>query len=557
MAWCSANLATAQYLILVWLVFFPDLFGRFVLFVYLCGIIANFKHHFTIMENKKLALNANPVVAFLQKEPHEFTKQDIIRFISENQIRMVNFMYPGGDGKLKTLNFVISNLDYLNTILTCGERVDGSSLFSFIEASSSDLYVIPRFSTAFVDPFAEIPTLCLLCSFFDKDGQPLASSPEQTLRRAAEAFRQVTGMEYEAMGELEYYVIKPTEPVYPAIDQRGYHESAPYAKTNDFRARCMHCIAQAGGQIKYGHSEVGNFEQDGLTYEQNEIEFLPVPVCDAADQLMVAKWVIRNLAWREGLNVTFAPKITTGKAGSGLHVHMRITKDGQNQMLASAPTNSRYGSPLSDDALRMIAGMMTLASSITAFGNKNPTSYFRLVPHQEAPTNVCWGDRNRSVLVRVPLGWTAKTDMSSLANPLETPELLDTTQKQTVEMRSPDGSADIYQLLAGLCVACRYGFEMQDALAVAEKNYVDVNIHDAANADKLATLAQLPDSCEASADCLEQQRAVFEAHGVFSPTMIDGIIRQLRAFGDRTLRADIAGDQKRIAQLVREFFHCG
>ena len=534
------------------------------------------------MENEKLALNANPVVAFLQKEPREFTLQDIIRFVTENQIRMVNFMYPGGDGKLKTLNFVVSDLAYLKTILTCGERVDGSSLFSFIQASSSDLYVIPRFATAFVDPFAEIPTLCLLCSFFDKDGQPLASSPEQTLRRAAEAFRQVTGMEYEAMGELEYYVIKPTENVYPAIDQRGYHESAPYAKTNDFRQRCMHYIAQAGGQIKYGHSEVGNFEQSGLTYEQNEIEFLPVAVCDAADQLMVAKWVIRNLAWREGLNVTFAPKITTGKAGSGLHIHMRITKDGQNMMLTDH-ARPQFGSPLSDDALRMIAGMMDLAPSITAFGNKNPTSYFRLVPHQEAPTNVCWGDRNRSVLVRVPLGWTAKTDMSALANESPTPNSPEekgenttpaivvtskaspsvgglkgaSSQKQTVEMRSPDGSADIYQLLAGLCVACRHGFEMQEALAVAERNYVDVNIHDAANADRLATLAQLPDSCAASADCLEQQRAVFEERGVFSPAMIDGIISQLRAFGDRTLRADVANDQERIAQLVREFFHCG
>ena len=211
------------------------------------------------MENERLALNANPVVAFLQKEPRDFTTEDIINFIRQNNIRMVNFMYPGGDGKLKTLNFVISDQAYLRTILTCGERVDGSSLFSFIEASSSDLYVLPRFSTAFVDPFSEIPTLCLLCSFFDKNGQPLASSPEQTLRRAAETFKQVTGMEYEAMGELEYYVIKPTENVYLAIDQRGYHESAPYAKTNDFRTRCMYYIAQTGGQIKYGHSEVGNF----------------------------------------------------------------------------------------------------------------------------------------------------------------------------------------------------------------------------------------------------------------------------------------------------------
>ena len=508
------------------------------------------------MENNRLALNANRVVAFLQKLPQEFTKQDIIRFIEENQIKMVNFMYPGGDGKLKTLNFVISDRAYLETILTCGERVDGSSLFSFIQASASDLYVLPRFSTAFVDPFSEIPTLCLLCSYFDKDGQPLSSSPEQTLRRAAKAFRDVTGMDYEAMGELEYYVIKPAEGVYPAIDQRGYHESAPYAKTNDFRTRCMYYIAQTGGQIKYGHSEVGNFEQDGLVYEQNEIEFLPVPVCEAADQLMIAKWVIRNLAWREGLNVTFAPKITTGKAGSGLHVHMRITKDGRNMMLTGQP-RPQFGTPLSDDALRMIGGMMDLAPSITAFGNKNPTSYFRLVPHQEAPTNVCWGDRNRSVLVRVPLGWTAKSDMSALANPLEPASDFDTTQKQTVEMRSPDGSADIYQLLAGLCVACRHGFEMQNALELAEKNYVDVNIHDAANADKLATLAQLPDSCEASADCLEKQRAAFEAHGVFSATMIDGIIAQLRSFADRTLRADITGDEQKIAALVEQYFHCG
>lgn len=508
------------------------------------------------MTNNRLALNANPVVSFLQKLPQEFTKQDIIRFIEENQIKMVNFMYPGGDGKLKTLNFVISDRAYLETILTCGERVDGSSLFSFIQASASDLYVLPRFSTAFVDPFSEIPTLCLLCSYFDKDGQPLSSSPEQTLRRAAKAFRDVTGMDYEAMGELEYYVIKPTEEVYPAIDQRGYHESAPYAKTNDFRTRCMYYIAQTGGQIKYGHSEVGNFTQDGLTYEQNEIEFLPVPVCEAADQLMIAKWVIRNLAWREGLNVTFAPKITTGKAGSGLHVHMRITKDGRNMMLTDQP-RPQFGTPLSDDALRMIGGMMDLAPSITAFGNKNPTSYFRLVPHQEAPTNVCWGDRNRSVLVRVPLGWTAKSNMSALANPLEDDTKQDTTQKQTVEMRSPDGSADIYQLLAGLCVACRHGFEMQNALEVAEKNYVDVNIHDAANADKLATLAQLPDSCEASADCLEQQRKVFEEHGVFSTTMIDGIIAQLRAFHDRTLRTDITGDEQKIAALVEQYFHCG
>ena len=501
------------------------------------------------MDNKELMLNANNLVAALQKPASQFTRADIIRYIQENEIKMVNFMYPAGDGKLKTLNFVINNLDYLETILTCGERVDGSSLFSFIQAGSSDLYVMPRYSTAFLDPFSEIPTLCMLCSFFDKDGNPLESSPEHTLKKACDAFREVTGMEFHAMGELEYYVIFSDEGLYPAVDQRGYHESAPYAKANDFRTLCMKYVAQTGGQIKYGHSEVGNFTQDGNTYEQNEIEFLPVPAQQAADQLVIAKWVIRNLAYQMGLNVTFAPKITVGKAGSGLHIHMRMLKDGRNMMVSNGV--------LSDDARRMIAGMMDLAPAITAFGNKNPMAYFRLVPHQEAPTNVCWGDRNRSVLVRVPLGWTAGVDMCTKANPLEQPGNYDTSLKQTVEMRSPDGSADVYQLIAGLCVACRHGFEMENALDVAKRTYVDVNIHDKANEDRLEQLAQLPDSCVASADCLEKMRAVFEEYDVFSPAMIDGIIKQLRDFNDATLRKDVENNPEELQQLVNTYFHCG
>ena len=443
------------------------------------------------------SMHANPLVAKLQKPASEFTKADIVSYIKENGITMVNFMYPAADGRLKTLNFVINDAAYLDAILTCGERVDGSSLFPFIEAGSSDLYVIPRFCTAFIDPFAEQPTLSMLCSFFNKDGEPLESSPEHTLRKACRAFTEVTGMEFQAMGELEYYVISEDSGMFPATDQRGYHESAP----------------------------------------------------QAADQLMIAKWIIRNLAYQYGYDITFAPKITAGKAGSGLHIHMRIMKDGKNQMLKDGV--------LSETARKAIAGMMELAPSITAFGNTNPTSYFRLVPHQEAPTNICWGDRNRSVLVRVPLGWSAKTDMCMIANPLEAPSNYDTTQKQTVEMRSPDGSADLYQLIAGLAVACRCGFEMPDALEIADRTYVNVNIHKKENEDKLKQLAQLPDSCVASADCLEKQRAAFEKYNVFSPAMIDGIISKLRAYEDRTLRSEVQDSPEEMLKLVEKYFHCG
>ncbi len=500
--------------------------------------------------NANLKMIPNKLVGMIGKPAKEFTKQDIINVIEENEIEMVNFMYPAGDGRLKTLNFVINDHDYLESILTCGERVDGSSLFSFIDAQSSDLYVIPRYRTAFLDPFAEIPTLTMLCSFFNKDGEPLQSAPEYTLHKACEAFTEVTGMEYYAMGELEYYVISEDDGMFPATDQRGYHESAPYAKTNDFRTMCMSYIAKTGARIKYGHSEVGNFTLDGKVFEQNEIEFLPVPAEECADALMLAKWVIRNLGYQYGYDVTFAPKITTGKAGSGLHIHMKIVKDGKNMMLDE-------NGVISDSARRAIAGMMDLAESITSFGNTNPISYFRLVPNQEAPTSVCWGDRNRSVLVRVPLGWSGQSDMAAIANPGQVSDLSEKEGKQTVEIRSADGSANIYLLLASLAVACRHGFEMVDALDVAERCYVDVNIHKAENQEKLSKLAQLPDSCVASAECLKRQRNVYEEYGVFTPSMITATIEKLTGYNDKTLRRDVEKDPEALEALVKSYFHCG
>ncbi len=497
--------------------------------------------------NPKIQLNPNELVQFLQKEPQQFRKDDIIRFISENEIKMVNFMYPADDNRLKTLNFVINSEEYLDSILTYGERVDGSSLFPFIEAGNSDLYVVPRYSTAFVDPFAAVPTLTMLASFFDKDGKPLAESPEYTLRRACEAFRETTGMDFYAMGELEYYVISDDEGMYPARDQKGYHESAPYAKFNDFRTECMSLIAQAGGQIKYGHNEVGNFTLEGKIYEQNEIEFLPIPAEQAADNLMIAKWIIRTLGSRYGYDVTFAPKITAGKAGSGLHIHFKLMQGDSNMMTR--------GGALSDEAKKAIAGILEYAPAITAMGNKVPTSYFRLVPHQEAPTAVCWGDRNRSCLVRVPLGWTGENDMCAQANPLEAGEQRVHPQKQTAELRSADGSADVYQLIAAMAVAARIGFEMENALERAEETYVKVNIHDDAYKEQAARLKSLPASCMASADELEAAREAFEAKGVFSRRMIDGILKKLRSFDDAKLRESLQGDQ--MLEEVRKYWHCG
>jgi glutamine synthetase len=103
----------------------------------------------------------------------------------------------------------------------------------------------------------------------------------------------------------------------------------------ELRTECMAAIAATGGKIKYGHNEVGVFTEDGMLFEQNEIEFLPVPAEEAADQLVLAKWIIRGIAARKGMMVTFSPKITVGKAGSGLHIHTCMMRDGVNAMRSS------------------------------------------------------------------------------------------------------------------------------------------------------------------------------------------------------------------------------
>ena len=470
---------------------------------------------------KSNTLNTNELERFLKKKSTQFTKQDLINFIKEYEIEMLNFRYVAEDGKLKTLNFVINSEEHLDQILSTGERVDGSSLFSFIGAGSSDLYAIPKYSTAFLNPFEEIPTMDILCSYYDFEGKPLETSPEYVLKKAHKQFKEATGLTFKALGELEYYIIAPKDErgLFTAIDQKGYHESSPYAKYEHIRRQAMQYIASCGGQIKYGHSEVGNFTDNEFYYEQQEIEFLPCEAESAVEQLLVAKWVLERLCNENGVNVSFAPKLTIGKAGSGLHIHMMLEKEGKNIMVEN--------NKLSDTAKKMIAGILDLADALTAFGNTIPDSYMRLVPNQEAPTTICWGDRNRSVLVRVPLGWSAGVAMVNDANPQEKSVMEMKESKQTVEIRSGDSSADLYLYMAALVVAAQHGLEMENSLELAEKLYVDVDIHKDANKTN-KELNALPVNCSDSAERLNKKRAIFEKNNIFTQGLIDNTIVKLK-----------------------------
>jgi glutamine synthetase len=500
------------------------------------------------MRENEVALNQNSLVKYLRKPAIEFTRHDIIRYIEENEIEQVNFRYVNEAGKLRTLNFVITSRAYLESILSTGERVDGSSLFSYIDAAISDLYVIPRFKTAFVNPFSEVPTIDLFCSFYTKEGYPLPSAPENILRNASRRFTKTTGYKIKALGELEYYIIsdKDMNLDYPADDQKGYHQSTPFAKFEHIRIEAIRLLAKCGGKIKYAHSEVGNFTTEDKYYEQHEIEFNAVDVDETADQLVLGKWILRNLAYKYGVDISFAPKITVGKAGSGLHIHYMVVDEQDNNLMIE-------NDKLSPIALKTIAGILDKAKALTAFGNTIPTSYLRLVPHQEAPTNICWGETNRSALVRIPLGWILKTEMIKDANPFEIAEVPYIPGKQTAEFRVPDGSADLYHLLAGMVMAMQHGMEIEDGLEIAEKLKIEENLFE--NEDLINNLQQLPTSCDASANELEKEFSFFNQNNIFPIGTLERFVRELKSHDDKDLSEKLFQKDDEIRKLVNKFIH--
>jgi glutamine synthetase len=227
---------------------------------------------------------------------------------------------------------------------------------------------------------------------------------------------------------------------------------------------------------------------------------------------------------------------------------MLLEKDGKNVMIENGK--------LSGEALKMIAGILDVSDALTAFGNTIPTSYLRLVPGQEAPTKICWGDRNRSVLIRVPLGWSKPTSMINLANPQDSEVIQPTGVKQTVEFRAPDGSAEIYSLLAGLVMGAFHGFNMPDALQRAEKLYVDGDIFSPERREEFEQLMHLPESCWESAEKLLEKREIFEHGNVFPPKMIDALIAKLQSFHDKDLSEKLQDKTEEIRKLVIRYIHC-
>lgn len=477
----------------------------------------------------------NPLATFLNKRPDEFQREDLIRVINQKQLERITFHYTALDGRLKELKLPVSSRSRAERILAEGERVDGSSLFpGMVETSVSDLYVVPEYRTAFFNPF-DSGSLDFICRFLTKDGDRSDFVPDNILSRAINLFRKNTGLDLYALGELEFYIVSSRENnLYRPIKQQSYHESSPFFKKGDFLTEVLRHITQITDAVKYAHSEVGyldrieseNMEIDGKQAEQMEVEFLPRPIEEMADALVIARWLIRNIAQKYGFVATFTPKLAQDVAGNGLHFHLQLRENGKNIM------EGRDGR-LSESALRLVGGLCFHADALTAFGNTMAASYLRLVPNQEAPTKIFWSGLNRSALIRVPLAWSNVQDIAKTINPQETSANGDYETSKTVELRSADGSALIHLILAGVTMAADWGFKELESLEIANNLYVKSSI--SSEAGVLDAFSSLPANCMESSKVLVEKRHLFERDNIFPPAIIDHVAAALRREKDEII----------------------
>jgi glutamine synthetase len=463
-------------------------------------------------------------------------KEEIVKFISEKNIKILNLCHIPEDGRLKTLSFETADKNRISQVLEFGERVDGSNLFSFIDAGKSDIYIIPKTDRVFINHFSPIPTLNILCDYVDEHGKLLDVAPRNVLMRAEERLLSSRGIVLKALAELEFYVIAQAERMpFQGEPDKNYHESFPISGFEELRNEVLIMLANAGIPTKYGHGEAGRlFSKDGLFMEQQEIEFVSQRLAEMAENIAIAKWMIRNMCIKYGVSASFSPKVSMEHVGSGMHIHLCAINNGEN--VIANPNGT-----LSSEAMKMIGGTLKFAQSLTAFGNTTPVSYLRFIARRESPMHVCWSYRNRLALIRIPLWWSFK-GRSEVKDNL----------RETFEYRGPDPLANAFLLFAGITLAVNYGLENSDeALKIAEKLQIGQD------GSKRKRLQALPRSCSESARKLRRDRRFYEADGVFPKKLIDKSIDKLRAYKDKDLWENAADKPDKIEKVLRQYLHYG
>jgi len=422
------------------------------------------------------------------------TPKEVLAMAKENNARVVDIRFMDFPGTWQHFSVPLCELE--ESSFEDGFGFDGSSIRGWQAIDASDMLVIPDAATAKMDPFYEVPTLVLIGNIVDPITREKYSRDPRYIAQKAEAFLKSTGIgdtaffgpeaeffifdniQFESGRNFAYYEIDSDEGIwnsgrdegpnlgYKPRHKEGYFPVPPTDKFQDLRTEMMLTLEDLGIDMECQHHEVA-------TAGQAEIDMRFKPLVQMGDQLAWFKYVLKNVAYRNGRTVTFMPKPMFEDNGTGMHTHVSIWKDGKPLF-----AGDKYAG-VSQMALYAIGGILKHCKALCALTNPTTNSYKRLVPGFEAPVNLAYSSRNRSAAIRIPM---------YSASP----------KAKRIEFRTPDPSCNGYLAFSAILMAVIDGIENK----IEPGDPLDKNIYDLPP-EELKNIPSAPGSLEEALNALK------------------------------------------------------
>ena len=451
------------------------------------------------------------------------TVQDVMALIKANNIEMVDFKMVDINGQYRHVTIPAKNFN--EKTMQNGIGFDASN-YGYAVVEKSDMVFIPDPDTAVIDPFCTIPTLSMTGNAMiidNPENRPLPQYPRNIIRAAVQYMKDLGIADtMKILPEFEFYLFDDVtwgiagDHISATVDakqsywnsdvegkgvivpkQKNYHIAKPFDISYECRSEMCMLMEEMGIEINYHHPEVAASGQFEIEPQLGEVVHM-------ADATMMIKYIIHNTALKYGKSATFMPKPIYGEAGSGMHVHMLLLKDGQPVF-----SDDNGYSNLSKEAHYFMGGLLKHISSLCALTNPSTNSFKRLVPGFEAPVTVGYATSNRSAVIRIPAYAKA-------------PEL------RRFELRNPDATCNPYFCYAAILMAGLDG--IKNKIDPHENGWgpYDFNLYHLSDEEK-AKLKGLPTSLEGALDALEADHDYLTVNGVFPEELLKNFIKTKRA----------------------------
>ncbi len=450
---------------------------------------------------------------------NEAAARDVAKLIKDNDIKFVDLKFNDLPGLWQ--HFTVTSKEFTDikdlssSIYVDGIGFDGSSIRGFQKIQESDMILIPDPTTAIIDPVCEVPTLSIVCDIYDpiskipytRDPRYIAKKAVSYLKKSGIAdtayfgpeaeFFLLNDVRFDQAENCGYYFIdsqegdwntgkdeKPNLGYKPRYKE-GYFPVPPHDSLQDLRSRIVLKLLEAGVPIEVHHHEVA-------TAGQCEIDILFSRMVTMADKLLLYKYIIKNMARKNGMVATFMPKPIFNDNGSGMHTHMSLWKGGKNLFF-----DPKGYAKLSQTAKYYTGGLLKHARALMAFCAPTTNSYKRLVPGFEAPVNLVYSARNRSAACRIPV-------------------YSESAKSKRIEFRPPDASCNPYLAFAAMLMAGIDGIVNKiDPGEPLDKDLFELS------KEQLANIDTVPSSLEEAMNALETDHEFLTKGGVFTQDVID------------------------------------